>query len=358
MELRRPIVQVGQTRVCNRHLDACSRGCPPGFGRALRSAGGGAQILIRDAALSIGAFLFGVVVVVWSTERLLEGMVGLAALLRLAPFAIAGIFSGLEAENVAVGLIAAHAGAPEIALGTVFGGGSFIVCVALGLGAVLFPLRVQLPRGVLLSLAAAPVLAGTALIGERTSRIAGLALLAAFALALGYLVIVSRTHRFMAAGEVLETARKTRRWWVPVLLTLVGIGLITFGAELVTFGAQHMISIFAVPAALIGMIVTPAAIELEEVIRQAIPAREGRPDVSAGNLVGTVLYFVLFNLGLIAAAAPVQVSALTRTLDWPFLVASTWLATLFFWRGGVSRRQGGLLLALYAGYVVAHLLLR
>jgi cation:H+ antiporter len=143
-----------------------------------------------------------------------------------------------------------------------------------------------------------------------------------------------------------------------VLLTLVGIGLITVGAELVTFGAQHMISIFAVPAALIGMIVTPAAIELEEVIRQAIPAREGRPDVSAGNLVGTVLYFVLFNLGLIAVAAPVQVSSLTRTLDWPFLVASTWLATLFFWRGGVSRRQGGLLLALYAGYVVAHLLLR
>ena len=59
---------------------------------------------------------------------------------------------------------------------------------------------------------------------------------------------------------------------------------------------------------------------------------------------------MLFNLGLIAVAAPVQVSPLTRTLDWPFLVGSTWLATPFFWRGGVSRRQGGLLLALYAGY--------
>jgi hypothetical protein len=54
---------------------------------------------------------------------------------------IAGIFSGLEAENVAVGVVAAHAQHSEIALGTVFGGGSFIVCVALGLGAVLFPLR-------------------------------------------------------------------------------------------------------------------------------------------------------------------------------------------------------------------------
>ena len=43
---------------------------------------------------------------------------------------------------------------------------------------------------------------------------------------------------------------------------------------------------------------------VEEVIRQAIPAREGRPDVSAGNLVGTVIYFVLFNLGYPARSLP------------------------------------------------------
>lgn len=311
--------------------------------------------MIEDAAISVGAFLAGVVVVVWSTERLLAGMVGLAALLHLAPFAIAGIFSGMEAENVAVGLVAANANQPDLALGTVFGGGVFIVCVALGLGAVLFPLRVQLPRGVLGTLALAPVVAGIALIGDTTSKLAGLVLLGVFAASLGYLVIASRTHRFLELEEELETAQEHRQWWLPLVLTLVGIGAITLGAELVTFGAQRMISIFSLPPALIGMIVTPAAIELEEVIRQAVPAREGRPDVSAGNLVGTVLYFVLFNLGLIAVAAPVHVSALTRTLDWPFLVASTWLATLFLWRGGVSRRQGGLLLVVYAGYVAAHL---
>jgi cation:H+ antiporter len=175
---------------------------------------------------------------------------------------------------------------------------------------------------------------------------------------LGYLVIASRTHRFVDASEVLEAAERARRWWMPLLLTLLGVAAITVGAELVTFGAQRMISRFSLPAGLIGMVATPAAIELEEIIRQAVPARQGRPDVSAGNLVGTVLYFVLFNLGLIALAAPVQVSPLTRSLDWPFLVASTWLATLFLWRGGVSRGQGAVLLALYAGYVGAHVLLR
>jgi cation:H+ antiporter len=298
------------------------------------------------------------VVVVWSTGRLLTGMVGLATLFRLAPFAIAGIFSGLEAENVAVGLVAAHGGVPDVALGTVFGGAVFIVCVALGLGAVLFPLQVRLPAGVLAALAVTPVLAGLALIGDRTARVAGIVLLAAFALGLGYVVIASRTHRFLDAEEVLQAAVRPRRWWMPVLLTLLGIVAITIGAEMVTFGAERMISRLSLPAALIGMVVTPAAIELEEVIRQAVPAREGRPDVSAGNLVGTLLYFVLFNLGLIAVAAPVQVSSVTRTLDWPFLVASTWLATLFLWRGGVSRAQGAVLLALYAAYVGAHVLLR
>jgi cation:H+ antiporter len=299
-----------------------------------------------------------VVVVVWSTDRLLAGMVGLATLLRLAPFAIAGIFSGLEAENVAVGLVAAHGGVPDLALGTVFGGGVFIVCVALGLGAVLFPLRVELPAGVLAALAASPVLAGLALAGDTTPRVAGIVLLAAFALGLGSIVIASRKHRFLDTDEVMDVAERPRRWWNPLLLTVLGIAAITVGAELVTFGAQRMIGRLALPAALIGMVATPAAVELEEVIRQAVPAREGHPDVSAGNLVGTVLYFVLFNLGLIALVSPVQVSQLTRTLDWPFLVASTWLATVFLSRGGVSRAQGAFLLALYGVYMGAHILLR
>jgi cation:H+ antiporter len=314
--------------------------------------------MIQGAVLALGAFFVGVVILVWATERLLDGMVGLAGLLRLAPFAIAGIFSGLEAENVAVGVAAAKAGSPELALGTVFGGGTFIVCVALGLGAVIFPLRVRLPRGVLVMLALTPVLAGLALIGGTTARPAGAVLLLAFALGMAYLVFASRGHRFLGTEELLEAAHTTRSWWWPVVLTLFGLAVITIGAELVTYGAQGIVKAFAVPAALIGMVVTPAAIEAEEVIRQAVPAREGRPDVSAGNLVGTLLYFVLFNLGLIALVAPVGVASSVLLLDWPFLVGTTWLATFFLWRGGMGRAQGAVLLALYAGYVGAHLLLR
>ncbi|HWE63082.1 MAG TPA: hypothetical protein VHB98_15320, partial [Chloroflexota bacterium] len=136
------------------------------------------------------------------------------------------------------------------------------------------------------------------------------------------------------------------------------IAVISMGGELVAQGAARLVDSLRVPVLLMGMVLTPAVIELEEVIRQAIPAKEGRPDVSAGNLVGTLLYFVLFNLGLIALLTPVRVDPLVRHLDWPVLIAVTWLATLFLWRGRVGRGSGVLLLAAYGGYIAAHVLLR
>jgi len=237
-----------------------------------------------NPALAIGAFVLGVLIVIWSTERLLDGMVGLAGLLRVAPFVIAGVFSGLEAENVAVGVVAvgvvaARDGHSEIALGTVFGGGTFVICVALGLGAVLFPLKVTLPRPILLLLAAAPVLAGVALIGETTSRTAGVVLLAAFAASIWYLVHAAKNHNFLGeeADEIGEGAAKPARWWQPIALTAFGLAVITLGAELVNYGANGIIRHFAFPAALMGMIIIPAAIEAEEVIRQAVPAKQVTP---------------------------------------------------------------------------------
>jgi len=213
---------------------------------------------------------------------------------------------------------------------------------------------VHLPRGALVSMALAPVLAGAALLGDQTPRLAGLVLLAAFIAAMGYVVIASRTHRFIDPDEVEEALEHPRPWLAALGLTVLGIVVIGIGGELVASGAMGIVETLNVPASFMGMVVAPAAIELEEIIRQAVPTRMGHPDVSAGNLVGTLFYFVLFNLGLIALLTPVTVEPLVRTLDWPALVGATWLATFFVARGRVGRLEGSALLAVYAAYVVAH----
>ena len=177
---------------------------------------------------------------------------------------------------------------------------------------------------------------------------AGAALLAAFALAVAYLVVASRHHRFLEFEEVREAEEKRRSYPKAVGLTLIGLAMIAVGGELVTVGAESIVSALGLSALLVGMVLTPAAIEVEEVIRQALPAREGRPEVSAGNLVGTLLYFLWFNLGLISLLVPVRVNPQVISFDWPFLVALTCLATLFFARGRVGRVEGAVLLSAYA----------
>jgi cation:H+ antiporter len=302
--------------------------------------------------LAVIVFAGGVLLVVLATERLLDGMVGLATVARLAPFAVSAVFSGMEAENIAVGLAAGSRGAADVALGTVFGGSIFVVCAALGLGAMIVPLRVRLPRGVLLIFAATPVFAGLPLIGATTPRWTGAVLLLLFLGAMAWALRISRHHRFMESEEVDEAAEERRPLWQVLALTAGGIALITAGGELVASGATRLIADVGLGAGLVGMVLTPIAIESEEVIRQVVPARAGRHDVSAGNVVGTLLWFVLANLGLIALVTPVHVPRLSRAIDYPFLIAASWLATAFLARGRVGRMAGATLVALAVVYAV------
>ena len=293
----------------------------------------------------------GAVIVVLATERLLEGLVDVATALRMAPFVASAILSGLEAENVAVGLAAGQRGQAEIALGTVFGGATFFLCVALGVGALIAPLRARLPRGVVLLVPAAAILAGLPIVFGETPRWTGIVLLIAVGLAIAYLVRASRGHQFTADAEE-RTAGSGQSLGRALLLTAVGIVAIGIGGELVAIGAEGLIATIGLSAGLVGMVITPAAIEAEEVIRQVIPARRGYGDVSAGNAIGTVLYFVLFNLGLIALLTPVTVPERVRLLDWPFLVLTALVAAVFLTRGRVGRAEGAVLAVLGVVYAV------
>ncbi len=308
--------------------------------------------------LAVASFVVGVVIVVAATERLLRGLVGIATAARVAPFVASAVLSGMEVENVAVGLAAGARGSADVALGTAYGGAVVLLCWALGAGALIAPLRVRVPRGVVLLVPGAALLAGLPILFPATPRWSGLLLLAAFALALGYLAHASRDHPFMDDAELRDAAEEPMSRAAAVAWTLVGLAAIAIGGELVASGAEGLITMLGLAAGFVGMVVTPLAIEAEEIVRQVVPARRGHADVSAGNAVGTVLWFLLFNLGLIALVTPVTVPAHLRNLDWPVLVAAALLAGAFLLRGRVGRAEGVVLVAVGLLYAALHAMVR
>ncbi len=67
------------------------------------------------ALIGITSFVVGVLLAIWATERLLEGLLGLSLALQLSAFAVGAILSGFEAENLAIGLAAGARGTAPVA---------------------------------------------------------------------------------------------------------------------------------------------------------------------------------------------------------------------------------------------------
>ena len=204
--------------------------------------------------IAIAQFLGGAVVVIAATESLVKGLVGVSRALRIAPFVASALLSGLEAENIAVGLAAGHARLAEVALGTAYGGAIFMLTVALGLGVLVAPLKTQLPAPMPWLLPAAAVLAGAPLAGPTTPRWAGVLLLAAFALAAVYLAAAGKDRTLMDVKEEPRGWQQT--WWGATGLTVGGLAVITVGGLLVERGASGLISTAGLPAALVGMVIS------------------------------------------------------------------------------------------------------
>ncbi len=78
-----------------------------------------------------------------------------------------------------------------------------------------------------------------------------------------------------------------------------------------------------------GMTVLALAISVEEIARELRAPWRGRPDVSYGNVLGSVLAFFLCNAGIIALVRPVAVSPQVLRFYLPLCLASVALVSVF-----------------------------
>jgi cation:H+ antiporter len=285
----------------------------------------------------------GLVLVVAGAEALFDGLLGTAARFGVAPFAFTLVVSGFEPENLAAGIAANLKGLGNAAAGTFLGGTTFLALAVAGLAAAVAPVRAELPRAVLVWTALSPLpLLGLGLDGH-LSRLDG-------ALLVGWFVVA--TAGTVRAGRALPRGEPPRRDRFAAARLLVGLGVLVGGGVLLGQGLSRVVRSLGVPASLLGNTAIAAAVEAEEVTRVAVPARRGRGDIAMANVFGTVLHFAALNAGVIALVRPITLDSPTRHVHLPVAAASVvLLVAAVATRRGLSRRDGILLLGLYATYV-------
>jgi cation:H+ antiporter len=295
-----------------------------------------------SSAVALALLVGGVVLVVVGAELFFEGLLAAAARLGVSAFALTALVSGFELENIAAGIAANVKGLENAAAGTFLGGTTFLALAVAGVGALVAPLRAQLPPAVLAWTAAAPMpLLLLALDGE-VSRLDGGLLLGWFVLAMAGL---------WRAGRGLLGVPVERKRFV-LLRVLFGLALLTAAGEMLGEGLRRVVSRFGVSETLIGNTAIAASVEAEEVARVAVPAQRGRGDIALGNIVGTIVHFIAFNAGVIALVRPLDLDSASRWFHLPVAAASpVFLVFLLAWRGSLGRAAGALLVGLYVGYV-------
>jgi cation:H+ antiporter len=124
------------------------------------------------------------------------------------------------------------------------------------------------------------------------------------------------------------------------LWIVLGLVLLTVGAEVLVRGAARLAAAMGMPALIIGLTVVAYGTSAPELAVSINAAVSGQADIAMGNVVGSNTFNVLFILGLSAIIAPLIVSAQLVRLDVPLMIAvsgATWMLAL---DGRIDRGDG------------------
>ncbi|MCP9886472.1 calcium/sodium antiporter [Cyanobium sp. ATX 6A2] len=316
----------------------------------------GLQILPGIALLFAGGELF------------VAGSVALSLMLGIPQIVIGltVVSLGTSAPELFVSLISTIqgnlgvAGADNLAVSNVVGSNIFNVMVVLGLSALIVPLRVKsrlVRRDVPLLLGVSMAVWGMAS-GGRVTWQAGVSLLVA--------MVMNVLWELRTAGEnpdeandIDESERSTPL--VAGVKLAVGLALLVAGSQILVQGATAVALALGVSTTVIGLTIVAAGTSMPELITSLVAAYRGKADLAIGNVIGSNLLNQLVILGLCAAVSGTRGLGVDPVLiqrDLPVMVLTTLACLPIFWTNGViTRLEGGVLVVLYAAYLVEKLLL-
>ncbi|MFC5062999.1 sodium:calcium antiporter [Actinomycetospora atypica] len=355
---------------------------------------------------SILLFVVGIGVLVYSAEKLIGYLVGVASRWTISLFLVAVVFTGIEFDDLAFGVVLNMEDLSEVALGTVIGTTIAMTGIVLALAAIIAPCRVDVPKDYLVLFVAAPLLMlAFALTGFLTvsAAVVLVLLFVGFVGWIGYREYASRRPVFRNA-EVYEQLEKvgagaggrpggtatldtppsgggsgrggSRHFDLPpdlrvdqgflrarahspgVALTLAVLALagLVIGAVAAGEGTGGIIDTFDIDGTVFGVTVATLALTLEDIFLTVEPSRRGAPEIGIANVIGSVVFSVTGKLGIILlAGGAILVDADVLAWHLPVLIVMTAISAGFLATGHLRRWHGFVLLGLYVAYFVISL---
>lgn len=239
------------------------------------------------------AFFGGLIGLVWSADRFVDGSVSLAYHLGLSKLVVGVtiVSIGTSAPEVMISFNAAAQNAGDLAIGNALG--SNIANVGLVLGVTALVARLPVQRSLLYQelpiLLGATGMAGVFIADAQLSRFESVLLLTFLPVALGYLLWIKK--RYPTAIDAPEPPNS--RVLKAVFWFITGLLLLMLTSRLLVWGATQTATHFGISPLLIGLTAVAVGTSLPELAASVASALRGHHDIALGNIIGSNLFNLL-----------------------------------------------------------------
>ena len=273
---------------------------------------------------------------------------------------------GTSLPECAVSVTASLANNNSLAVSNVIGSNIFNLMVVCGACALFSPLTIRqdtLKKEFPLSIICAALMLVLGYIGMTLGHIDGIIFLVHF---VGYLLWMIQSAKKARAAVLSDPAQSGQiepsefveeniailPTWKSLVFIIGGMIAIKFGGDFVVDGASSIASSMGLSQTLIGLTIVAMGTSLPELVTSLVAAKKGEVDMALGNVIGSDIFNILFVLGIATVISPISF-LMENVIDIILLIIMSVIVLAFAWtKQQINRKEGILMLLMYAAYMV------
>lgn len=306
------------------------------------------MLIVNFILLIIGLFLL-----IKGADVFVDGASNIARKLKI-PSLIIGltlVSIGTSAPELSISVTSALQGINSMSFGNVIGSNTFNVLVVIGASALFTALTVssdvkKFDVPILIGIYVLLALFAFVISPLALTRIEAAILLVLFVLYIALLIFRGRSEQTEDDSD-----EPIKKWYVSIILIVVGIAAIIFGGDLVVDSASAIAIKFGMSELMVGLTIVAVGTSLPELVTSVVAARKGELDIAIGNAVGSSIMNTLLILGVSAVLSPISIepSALVDVIVMALSILIIFFTTLK--KNSVGKITGASMLAVYVLYI-------
>lgn len=303
------------------------------------------------------AIFAGLVVLVWSADRFVNGAVSTARNFGMSPMLIGLtiVSFGTSAPEMIVSGTAALSDASNLAVGNAIGSNIANIGLVLGITALVSPIPL---KSIVLKrefpiLVVTSCLVAVLFLDYHLGYLDGIIMILLLG---GAMYLLTRNN--LDAPEILEEIDEVPSQSTPkaVIELVISLVLLLGSSKLLVWGASGIANDMGVSELIIGLTIVAIGTSLPELAASVASALKGHHDIALGNIVGSNLFNLLAVLPIPALLNPVTLESNVLLRDYSVMLTLTVALAAFGYimkkKGYLGRRVGVLFLTAYAGYML------